>query len=164
MQFKLPSILILGLSTIFLTNCKPATKNEVKQTEVQDTTKETTDTTSANINENPASGLVDYLDNVHAQFDDLTSPFEAKYSGFSMGDYPHIVFEAKDGKEYDFGDGENSFGTFKEEAILDENSKYKGKKFKVTWEWKTASFNCCEGEMTLMTAKVPTIVNLELMK
>jgi hypothetical protein len=171
MKFKSLLPLIIGASIALLTDCKPGVKNDIKQPDAQDTTiqtqdttKKTTDPTSVNSNKKADPALADYLAYLHEQFDHLASPFEARYTGFSIGDYPHIIFKDKNGKEYDFGDGENSFGAFKEEEILDENSKYTNKMFKVTWEWKTSSFNCCEGEMNLMTAKVPSILNLELVK
>src|SRR5687767_2581155 len=168
MKFLLSFALIL--SVIFLVNCKPGTKNEIKQSDIRDTTKKIADSTTANNNpdtistkedENTDPSLKSYLEYAHQEFDGVASTFEAKYMGFDMGDYPHIIFKDKKGKEYDFGDGANSYGSFKEEDFLAEKSKYEGKMFKLTWEWKMSTFLCCEGEMEQKTAKVPSIVNLE---
>ncbi len=158
-----------------LTNCKSSTKNEIKLSEAQDTTSKTADIpkvdtpaidTTAVVDDavKMSKELINYIDAVHKEFDGLAPTFEAKYTGFDIGDYPHITFIDKKGKEYDFGNGNNTYGKFKEEEIVTEKSKYEGKMFKVTWEWKTSTFLCCDGEMDPMSAKVPSIVNLELVK
>jgi hypothetical protein len=167
-KFLLPAMLCLSLS--LLTNCKPSEKKEVKLPAVQDSTQNTKDTTSLQNQDSTGKeekidpALKSYMENAHKEFDGVPSTFEAKYLGFDIGDYPHIIFKDKNNKEYDFGDGNNSYGSFKEEDIETEKSKYEDKMFKVTWEWKTSSFSCCDGEMSLKTAKVPSIVNLELVK
>jgi hypothetical protein len=169
MKLKILLPVMLSLTVSLLTNCKPGTKKELKS-EVQDSSQNTKDTTalqnqdSTEQKEKIDPALKSYMENAHKEFDGVPSTFEAKYLGFDMGDYPHIIFKDKNNKEYDFGDGNNSYGTFKEEDIVTEKSKYEGKMFKVTWEWKTSSFSCCDGEMDLKTAKVPSIVNLELVK
>jgi hypothetical protein len=170
MKYKSLLPLVFGLS-ISLMNCKPSAKIE-KEPLTQDTTQKTKDTTivqnqdttKQNTEEKVDPALKGYLQNAHEEFDKVPATFEAKYMGFDMGDYPHIIFKDQKGNEYDFGDGANSYGSFKEDDLLAEKSKYKGKTFKVTWEWKTSTFLCCEGEMTERTGKVPSITNLELVK
>lgn len=170
---KFSSSFVLILSVVFFTNCKSGTKNEISQAELRDTIQKiadtitannTTDTTSVNEDENTDPSMTSYLNFAHEEFDGVPSTFEAKYIGFDIGDYPHITFKDEKGKEYDFGDGANSYGSFKEEDFLAKKSKYEGKMFKLTWEWKTSTFLCCDGEMDKKIAKVPSIVNLELVR
>jgi len=168
MKYKLLIPVVLGLFLSLTSNCKPGNKEPL----TQDTTKTTQDftitqkqdTTANQNNEKVDPPLKGYLKYMHEQWDKVPSSFEAKYMGFDIGDYPHIMFRDKKGNEYDFGDGENSFGSFKEEDFLADKSKYEGKMFKLTWEWKTSSFYCCDGEMDIHTGKVPSIVDLGLVK
>ena len=61
-------------------------------------------------------------------------------------------------------DGDNDFGEYElyDTIMIEDNPKYLGKTFEVEWEFKPSTFLCCEGEMNLVTAEVPTIINLKL--
>lgn len=173
MKFKLFLPIVLGLSIALMTNCKPRVKPEKEQI-TQDTTQKTKDTTTVQkqdstekveVEEKVDPALKTYMKYAREEWDKVPATFEAKYMGYDIGDYPHIIFEDKKGKEYDFGDGANVYGTYKEEDFVTDNkSKFEGKTFKVTWEWKTSTFLCCDGEMEEHTGKVPSITNLELVK
>ena len=171
MKNKFLLTLTVGLSLALMTNCKPGNKTD-KEPITQDTTQKTKDTTATVQNQDTTQkeekvdpALKGYMEYAHETWDKVPATFEAKYMGFDMGDYPHIIFKDKKGIEYDFGDGANSYGTYKEEDFVSDNkSKYEGKTFKVTWEWKTSTFLCCDGEMEEHTGKVPSITNLELVK
>jgi hypothetical protein len=168
-KFILPAILTLSIS---LPSC--GSSSSKKEPVTQDTTQKTKDTvtttpvtdqdTTKPKEEKVDPALKSYLENAHNEFDKVPATFEAKYMGFDIGDYPHIIFKDKNGKEYDFGDGNNSYGTYKEEDFLADKSKYVGKKFKLTGEWKSSTFLCCDGNMDVHTGKVPSITNLELVK
>lgn len=173
MKYKFLIAFTLGISILFMTSCKPAAKTE-KEPIVSDTIQKAKDTTivqkqdsteKAEIEEKIDPALKTYMKYAHEEWDNIPSTFEAKYTGFDIGDYPHITFKDKKGKVYDFGDGNNSYGIYKEDDFLTDNkSKYEGKTFKVTWKWKSSTFLCCDGEMEEHTGKVPSITNLELVK
>lgn len=173
MHHKMYLHILLGISFIFVTSCKPSTKIETQESMIQDTTPKVKDTvTAVHLHDTVKKELekIDpaldtYMKHAHEEWDNVPFTLEAKYMGFEIGDYPHIIFKDKKGKEYDFGDGNNSYGSFKEDDFLtDGKSKYQGKTFKLTWEWKTSTFLCCEGEMEEHTGKVPSITSLELVK
>ena len=109
----------------------------------------------------------DYANYLAGEWADVPNPFIAVYKGNSFGDYHHIEFEGENGEYYDFGDGNNSYGDcelFFDDDQFTDNPKYLNKTMVVYWEWKTSTFPCCEGDYTLTTAKIPSIVNLELKK
>ncbi len=90
-------------------------------------------------------------------------PFTATYKGCDMGDYFHLIFEDSNGKNYDFGFGNNQFGEYDlcSKDITD-NPKYLGKSFVIYWNWEISSFPCCDGEYDLVEAYMPSITKLEL--
>ena len=106
-----------------------------------------------------------YLEYLREDWNKVPNPFIATYLGNDFGDYHHIEFEDENGKMYDFGDGNNTYGDYElffDDDQLTDNPKYLNKTMLVYWEWKTSDFLCCEGEMDVTTAKVPSIVKLEL--
>ena len=112
--------------------------------------------------DNPA--LQSYLETQKKEWEGIVNPMTVTFKEFVLGDYPHIIFADAEGKEFDFGDGNNAYGEFSPADFQDEESQYLGKKFNITWEWKESEFNCCEGAMDLVKAKVPSIAKIELVK
>lgn len=105
------------------------------------------------------------IEYVKEQWKNVETPIIVFYRGNDFGDYFHLNFEDENGKKYDFGFGNNSYG----EYVLFENSghyedvaKYLDKKFKVHWDWRASSFPCCSGEYEVVEAYLPSITKLEL--
>lgn len=94
----------------------------------------------------------------------VESPFVATYLGCDFGDYFHLNFEDGNGTIYDFGFGDNALDEYPlyDETDFEDNPKYLGKTFNVYWNWKIATFPCCDGEYDLVEAYLPGITKLEL--
>ena len=95
-----------------------------------------------------------------------SNSFVAHYSGNDFGDYHHINFTDENENVYDFGFGNNDFGTiqlFFKDKEFNDNPKYLKKKFKVFWKWKVSSFPCCGGDYKMVKAYMPSITKLELL-
>ncbi len=87
----------------------------------------------------------------------------AKYQRTSMGDYFHLIFQDENGKDWDFGNGNNNLGDYN--SLNDpnaDNSKYVNKKFEINWDNINAEYFCCEGALNLVEGEVPTIIKLKL--
>ena len=108
-------------------------------------------------------GLKRYLQYLQTEWDTTPQPLNATFRGFSMGDYPHLVFEDKEGVSYDFGDGANELGDYTDDFLIEADAKWIGKSFKVFWQWKRSSFYCCEGEMQVVETWIPSITQLILL-
>ena len=108
--------------------------------------------------------LQHYMNYLKEEWVNVPNPLVAKYMGNDFGDYFHIIFEDAEGMAYDFGDGDNDFGNtvLFEGEHYDDDPKYLGKMFSITWEWKWSKFACCEGEYNAVEAPVPSITKLEL--
>ncbi|AUP79466.1 SH3 domain-containing protein [Flavivirga eckloniae] len=100
------------------------------------------------------------------QWKGVPNPFIATYRGNYIGDYHHIDFEDSDGRIYDFGFGQNDFGSISlfDKKELNDSPEYLGKSFKIFWEWKMSSFPCCSGDYETVKAYLPSIVKLEILE
>lgn len=108
--------------------------------------------------------LDNYLDYLHEYWKKVENPLEVTYKGAYFGDYFHLNFEGPEGIGYDFGNGNNNLGVYMlHDEEFEENEKYVGKRFNITWEWKLSQFLCCDGMMEGHEAKIPSIVQLELL-
>jgi hypothetical protein len=98
------------------------------------------------------------------QWKNVKNPFVATYRGCEFGDYFHLNFEDANGKKYDFGFGNNSYGKFilYNKTDYADNPAYLGKAFNIYWDWKISSFPCCDGEYHMVKAYLPSITKLEL--
>lgn len=85
------------------------------------------------------------------------------YKGTEQGDYFYILFEKKDKDWLDFGEGYglNNFGSYK---IVEDEKKYKGKTFDVTWKVILKETYAGEGIMETVERECPVILNLELVE
>ncbi len=112
-------------------------------------------------------GVKHHLEYLQHEWANVPNPFIAKYTGASIGDYFHIIFEDSV-KQYDFGDGylHNKTTPYKLYSSDNHiaNKSLLNKKFNVFWGWKESKFACCEGEMDIVSAKVPCIYKLILIE
>lgn len=95
------------------------------------------------------------------------NPIVAFYRGNDIGDYFHLNFQDVNGKEYDFGLGNNDYGKYvlhKKSGNYNDNPKYLNKKFIIHWKWKKSSFPCCSGEHETVKAYIPSITKLQLVQ
>ncbi len=160
------------IAIIFVTSCNNAKSEQKNNPEPESTNSEnknipqknTTDSTpklkETDLESNQR--LKGYIESAKEQMKDVPSTFIATFEGEEMGDYFHLTFVDEKGNYFDFGDGANEFGEFGEGHHI--HDKYVNKKFKLTWDWKTSSFACCEGDMEPVVAKVPSITQLELVE
>jgi hypothetical protein len=100
------------------------------------------------------------------QWKNVKNPFVASYRGCDLGDYFHLNFEDANGKNYDFGFGNNNYGKYLlyDKTDYNDNPKYLGKSFNIYWNWKITSFPCCDGEYDMVKAYLPSITKLELIE
>ncbi len=114
-------------------------------------------------NEKREPGLVVYLNRLQEEWKEVESPITAVYMGTEFGDYFHLIFD--DGnRSYDFGDGDNKLKRYKlYDSDFEDNPTYLNRTFLIHWEWKKSNFLCCEGDMSLTTAEVPSILKLKLL-
>lgn len=96
----------------------------------------------------------------------IKNPLIATYRGCDFGDYFHLNFEDKKGKNHDFGWGNNDYGKYLLFSLPDyiDNPAYLGKSFRIYWAWKVSSFSCCDGEYHRVEAYTPSITRLEIIK
>lgn len=107
-----------------------------------------------------------YLEYTIEEWSATPKTISAVYKGNDFGDYFHLTFEDMKGKDYDFGFSENNFGKYSlySGEQYEDNLDYLNKNFEVTWDWKKATFPCCEGSYNEASAYLPTITNLKLIK
>lgn len=108
-----------------------------------------------------------HIDYLRKAWQNVPNPITATYQGNDFGDYHHIIFKAKNGAEYDFGQAKNNYEPYKLHKLsgqFDDNHEFLGKEFKVYWDWKLTNFLCCDGEYGKAKAYLPTIIKLELIK
>lgn len=108
-----------------------------------------------------------YVAQLQKEWKRVPNPITARYEGNDFGDYHHILFKDAKGITYDFGQANNSYGSYQLHAASGQyadNPKFLGKRFKVYWAWKLADFLCCEGEYNQAKGYLPTIIKLELIK
>jgi hypothetical protein len=112
-----------------------------------------------------SEGVLRTIANTRAEWKNVPNPFIAVYRGCDFGDYFHLTFEDNKGKNYDFGFGNNNFGTYTlfDSEQYNDNKKYLNKSFRVFWNWTPSSFPCCDGEYEKVEAFMPSITKLELM-
>jgi hypothetical protein len=126
---------------------------------------ETEDTLSVVEDQVQNESVQNHLSQLKEEWSAVSNSVQATYQGAEFGDYFHITFETSDGKLLDFGDGDNELGTLELYNVdFENNQELLGKQFKITWAWKESSFNCCEGAMESVTAQVPSITSIELIK
>ncbi len=116
--------------------------------------------------ENLISELKQFIKFQKEEWKNVKNPFIATYKGNDFGDYHHINFEDVNNKSYDFGHGNNYFGSFLlffNDKHLNDNPKYLEKQFKIFWKWKISSFPCCSGDYKSVEAYLPSITKLELL-
>tara|TARA_B100000795_G_C22496003_1_gene322104 strand:+ start:94 stop:447 length:354 start_codon:yes stop_codon:yes gene_type:complete len=88
----------------------------------------------------------------------------AEYSYSEQGDYAYIVFTALDGKEWDFGAGNNNFGSFDFEGEnFEGNKELVGKRFKIYWINKKVEAYAEDGE-TVIQIEALSVIKIELLK
>ncbi len=158
---------ILLFTSLLMMRCGSSTENKGPATDSTASKPIGKDTTATPIesetplDQNPS--LKAEMDRLHEEWKSVPNPLIAKLSTVEMGDYFHLIFEDASGKALDFGNGDNDLGdlVLYDEKEMTANPKMLGKSFSITWEWKRASFYCCEGEMNSVTAKVPTITKIE---
>lgn len=108
-----------------------------------------------------------YVAQLQKEWKRVPNPLTATYEGNDFGDYHHILFKDANGITYDFGQANNSYGSYQLHAASGQyadNPKFLGKRFRVYWAWKLADFLCCEGEYNQAKGYLPTISKLELIK
>lgn len=99
------------------------------------------------------------------QWKSVPNPFIAKYIGNDFGDYFHLSFKDKKGKDYDFGFGNNNLKDiplYFDNEQLDDNPKYINKTFKVYWNWKVSTYPCCSGGYETVKVYHPSITKLKI--
>lgn len=101
------------------------------------------------------------------QWKDVKNPIIAKYKGIWLGDYFHFDFVDEQGREYDFGFGNNNLGKYILYDVNDElgwfhNKRYLNKSFKIWWDWRVSSYPCCSGDYELVETYHPSIIKIEL--
>ena len=88
----------------------------------------------------------------------------AEYSFSEFGDYPYIVFTDLDGNEWDFGEGDNNFGSFDFEGdSFETNKELVGERFKIYWKNKKVKTYAEDGE-TVIEVEAPSVIKIELLK
>ena len=108
-----------------------------------------------------------YLDGLRITWKNTANPIIATYEGNDFGDYHHIIFKDVKGNTYDFGQAANHYGKYQLHDFsgqYKDNPAWRGKRFKVYWNWKLSDFLCCEGEYEKTKAYLPAITKLELIK
>lgn len=106
---------------------------------------------------------LEYLKLLRQNWSDVPSPITLTYEGYVFGDYEHIFFQDyKEGRLFDFGNGNNQLGKFSETDFLESGGSFETKKFNIHWDWKMSRFACCNGMNDVLEAKVPSILSLEL--
>jgi hypothetical protein len=111
-----------------------------------------------------SEGVLRTIANTRAEWKDVPNPFIAVYRGCDFADYFHLTFEDNKGKTYDFGFGNNNFGTYTlfDSEQCNDNKKYLNKSFRIFWNWTPSSFPCCDGEYEKVEAYMPSITKLEI--
>lgn len=84
----------------------------------------------------------------------------AKFSYVEFGDFFHLIFEDVNGKEWDFGSGENNLGSF-DFGEEESNPDLVGKNFKIKWKIKKVKSYDMTGE-NIIEIDAPSIINIEL--
>ena len=88
----------------------------------------------------------------------------AEYSYSEQSDYAYIVFTDLDGKEWDFGSGQNNFGSFDFEGDnFEGNKELVGERFKIYWIDKKVEAFAEDGE-TIIQIEAPSVIKIELLK
>lgn len=92
--------------------------------------------------------------------------FTGIYDGTEQGDHFHIYFirQINDEKNWmDFGEGylDNNFSKY---DLIEDEEKYKGKKFEITWKVILKSTYAGEGSTELVEREAPVILNLKLVE
>ncbi len=113
--------------------------------------------------------VLNMLQHERTSWKNVKNPLIVTFEGGDFGDYFHLMFEDKEGVEYDFGFGNNIFGNgYLEYELFDQgdenvdNEKYLGKKFEVFWDWKRTTIPCCSGDYEPVKLYFPSIIKLEL--
>lgn len=107
--------------------------------------------------------LDDLIQSRIASFKDLPSPIFAQFDGVELDHHNHLnIYFGYSQATLNFGNGDNDYSTYK---LFDEafqtNPQLEGKVFKIYWEWRIASFPCCEGETLISKSYLPSILKLE---
>lgn len=142
----------------------PASK--AKNKEVQSVKEWKTDDFIVKEKDRSSEALRRTIEYEREQWKAVTNPFVATYRGCDIGDYFHLNFEDRTGKNYDFGFGSNNYGDYMLFTPLNymDNPEYLGKSFRIYWSWKVSTFPCCDGEYDMVEAWLPSITRLELLK
>ena len=99
-----------------------------------------------------------YISEINEQMSNVDNPLIATYLGSEIGDYFYFLFEGENGMIFDFGNGNNDYGTIPfGENDLEINSDLIGKKFTIYWKFSPSYFYCCEGRMDEYNADLPSI-------
>ena len=113
-------------------------------------------------NSNLPDDVKKYVSEINENMNYVDNPLTATYIGSEIGDYFYFLFEGNDGKVFDFGNGNNEYGTIPfGENDLEINSDLIGKKFTIYWKLSPSYFYCCEGRMDEYIADLPSIINID---
>ena len=113
-------------------------------------------------NNNLPNDVKKYVSEINEKMNNVDNPIIATYLGSEIGDYFYFPFEGSDGKYFDFGNGNNNYGTIPfGENDLEINSDLIGKKFTIYWQFSSTYFYCCEGSMQEYIADLPSITHID---
>lgn len=156
---KLPVFVLVILVSTF--SCQSSGEQLSKGDSLRIAPMEMDDALSVLAKEVQNESLQNHLNQLKEEWSTVPNPVVATYQGAELGDYFHLGFETTDGKYLDFGDGDNTLGTIKFfDDSMASSPELLGQQFTIGWEWKVSSFNCCEGAMEPVVAKVPAITSI----
>ena len=116
---------------------------------------------------NQNAELKSQIEHLRKEWQNVRNPITATYIGNDFGDYHHVIFKDANGVEYDYGQANNNYGSYKlheNSGQYEDHPDYLGKEFKVYWDWTLSEFLCCDGEYGKAKAYLPAITKLELIK
>ncbi|WP_196889333.1 hypothetical protein [Aureivirga sp. CE67] len=106
------------------------------------------------------------IENMRNEWKDIPLTLYVTFKNVELADYLQINFVDENGKEFDFGFGNNNFGDLKlyDKGTLAANKDLIGKEFKINWGLKRSEFSCCSGEYKKVEAFMPSIYKIELLE
>ncbi len=145
------NILIGLLAVSLFTSCGPGeSKDKSITTEVKKN-----DTTSFN------TESIVKVEKVEPKKVATSGEIIATFEYVELGDYYHLIFKDEKGEEWDFGYGQNNYGSY-DFGDDQSNPDLVGKKFKIVWENKKVISYDLQGKDYTMDALC--IVKIELVK
>lgn len=147
-------------------NCDTLLKNKGGKNEVISVKGWTIDDFIINDKDKKSKAVRSTIEYKREEWENVKNPIVATFKGCDFGDYFHLNFEDANGKNYDFGFGNNNYGEYLlfDKTDYNDNPEYLGKTFKICWNWKITSFPCCDGDYEKVEAYLPSITKLELIE